>query len=361
MHTLVQMQQPLQPPPPPQLPPLPPLPTVQWKFEDAQTTLSDPKFKYDGASFELQEDFPTVIISYATQSNGGSGQEDMWAIANVLRKNNITSFNGKQVKPGENWQEKWYGKMPEAKICVLILSEEYFTSQSCITECLEAVKQQGKIDVLPIQFGTPNMSGDFLGTSTKDKEKANIIKQRILNWLPPPDQGRFQDNFERNAKALVLRICVILGASTQTSRAHDRNPSISPTSRPEPPALRLTAQRICVVCRMHYDQESGCLCTQEHFVCDSCLDQHVNLELINAHPSSEILIFCPESGCTGCESKAYETADLAKHIQRSTLQAYLEAPLQFQTEKEMARIGESEQRAKQQWQEIHQQEAALEA
>ena len=85
-------------------------------------------------------------------------------------------------------------------------------SRPCINECLGAIKQQGKVDVLPIQFGTPNMSGNFLGTSIKNKENANIIKQRILNWLPPPDQGCFQDNFEKNAGALVWRILELLGA-----------------------------------------------------------------------------------------------------------------------------------------------------
>eukprot|EP00937_MAST-01D_sp_MAST-1D-sp2_P002691 g2691.t1 len=91
-----------------------------------------------------QEDFPPVILSYATKSNGGCGKEDMWAIANVLRNNGIASFNGYQVKPGEDWQSKWYGKMPEAKICVLILSKEYFTSKACVRECIEAIIESGK-------------------------------------------------------------------------------------------------------------------------------------------------------------------------------------------------------------------------
>ena len=54
------------------------------------------------------------------------------------------------------------------------------------------------------------MSGDFLGPSTENKKKANLVKQRINNWLPPPDQGRFQDNFEKNAHAMITRIRQLL-------------------------------------------------------------------------------------------------------------------------------------------------------
>ena len=54
------------------------------------------------------------------------------------------------------------------------------------------------------------MSGDFLGLSTDKIEQANLIKQRINNWLPPPDQGRFQDNFEQNAHAMITRIRQLL-------------------------------------------------------------------------------------------------------------------------------------------------------
>ena len=64
----------------------------------------------------------------------------------------------------------------------------------------------GRVIPLPVQFGMPNMSADFLGPSTENKEQANLIKLRIKNWLPPPDQGRFQDNFEKNARAMIARI-----------------------------------------------------------------------------------------------------------------------------------------------------------
>ena len=109
-------------------------------------------FTYDATPFPQEEDFPKVIISYATNSNNNRGKDDMWAIANVLRKNGITSFNGYQVRPGEDWQAKWYGKMPEAKLCVLVLSKEYFKSKACVNECFEVLKNR-KVIPLPIQFG----------------------------------------------------------------------------------------------------------------------------------------------------------------------------------------------------------------
>ena len=58
--------------------------------------------------------------------------------------------------------------------------------------------------------GLPDMSGNFLGPSVEQKEQANLIKQRIGNWLPPPDQGHFQDNFEMNAQSMIVRIYQLL-------------------------------------------------------------------------------------------------------------------------------------------------------
>ena len=87
--------------------------------------------------FALKSSFPPVIFTYCTKTDGGRGEQRMWQIANFLKKNGIASFNGCQVKAGEDWQTKWFGKMPEAKICILILSEEYFTSKACVKECVE--------------------------------------------------------------------------------------------------------------------------------------------------------------------------------------------------------------------------------
>ena len=60
--------------------------------------------------FDLEEDFPAVIISYCTKTSGGLGKDLMWAVANVLRENGITSFNGYQVQLGEETKGERKGK-----------------------------------------------------------------------------------------------------------------------------------------------------------------------------------------------------------------------------------------------------------
>jgi hypothetical protein len=162
-------------------------------------------FGRDEREFELEAEFPEVILSYTTASRGGKGKKDMWAIANVLRKNGITSFNGYQVKSGDHWQDQWYGNMPEAKVCILILSPEYFDSGPCRDEC-SAVLKQKSVFPLPVQFGMPDMSGHFLGETSEQVRMANLLNQRIGNVLPPPDKGVFSDNFEQHAETLVRRV-----------------------------------------------------------------------------------------------------------------------------------------------------------
>ena len=68
------------------------------------------------------------------------------------------------------------------------------------------LKLEGKVAAIPVQFGSPNTSGHFLGESVNEVQDANLIKLRLNNWLPPPDRGTFQDNFEANAERLIARI-----------------------------------------------------------------------------------------------------------------------------------------------------------
>jgi len=161
------------------------------------------------ADFDITKEFPLIIISYATKSNNGEGKEIMFAIAHVLNRFGFTSFNGYQVKAGQNWQKEWYGIMPQAKIAIIILSPEYFESEACRKECLELI-MNNTIKLIPIQFGMPNMKGYFLGDDVEQIKAANILKQRILNVLPPPDQGSFKDNWEKNCQAMINRIKELL-------------------------------------------------------------------------------------------------------------------------------------------------------
>jgi hypothetical protein len=172
-------------------------------------------FEYDPQVFPYDDSsFPSCIFSYASSSNNGKGKSDMLALAQVLAKNGITSFNGYQVKAGQDWQEEWYGIMPECKIGIILLSPEYFQSKACVQECLELVKQK-KIKLLPLQFGMPNTTGRFLGEEPSDIKAANMFKLKIKNVLPPPDQGSFDADWEGNARKLVRRIKEMLGLTTE--------------------------------------------------------------------------------------------------------------------------------------------------
>ena len=140
-------------------------------------------YTYNTTPFPRASDFPPVILSYASKSRGGKGKDDMWAIANVLREAGIDSFNGYMVAGGEDWQLEWFGFLPEAKVCILILSpDEYFKSKACVNECWEALKAEG-VEILPIQFGLPNMSGRFLGTSP---QKIKLVR----HFSVPPAAAR---------------------------------------------------------------------------------------------------------------------------------------------------------------------------
>ena len=161
---------------------------------------ADP-YAHNATPFSREEAFPEVIISYATKSRGGKGEEDMWAIANVLRQHGITSFNGLQVEAGENWQVGWYGRKTQAKLAIIMLSPEYFGSSACAEECKAIVTS--KIKVIPIQYGMPNTKGNFLGDQEDEIMVAGLIKVKMGNCFPRPDQGGFNDDFPTHAKRLI--------------------------------------------------------------------------------------------------------------------------------------------------------------
>ena len=41
--------------------------------------------------FALQRNFPNVIITYSSKTDGGRGEQRMWQIANFLKKHGIAS------------------------------------------------------------------------------------------------------------------------------------------------------------------------------------------------------------------------------------------------------------------------------
>ena len=137
--------------------------------------------------FNLEKTFPPVIFSYCTATDGGRGEAHMWRLANLLKQHGIASFNGKQVQPGEDWLQKWLGKMPEAKVCLALLSAAYFQSGPCKEELYETLREG--IPVIPIIFEqVPKLQRGYFGDSDDAIEKGNFVKRKLGNFLPPPDQ-----------------------------------------------------------------------------------------------------------------------------------------------------------------------------
>eukprot|EP00037_Helgoeca_nana_P012272 m.111242 g.111242 ORF g.111242 m.111242 type:complete len:599 (-) comp21360_c0_seq14:103-1899(-) len=160
--------------------------------------------------FPQEEDFPKVLLSYQSHSTGKNvGKAWMWAVANGLRAAGITSFNGYQVTGGENWQQEWFGVLPECEVLVVMLSKSYFPSEACVHELKEACSQRKRI--IPIYLEEVDISLAFLGQSTQRIKAANFIRPFVSgNCVPPPDQGVFQghgaDDFQRNMATLVKTI-----------------------------------------------------------------------------------------------------------------------------------------------------------
>ena len=162
--------------------------------------------------FKLERSFPNVIITYSSKTDGGRGEERMWQVANFLKKNGITSFNGKQVEAGQDWMQKWLGKMPEADVCLAMISGPYFESAPCKEEIYKTARE--KIPILPIIFETPPpLKKGFFGMSDDEREKGNFVRGELHNWLPTPDQGLFQDNWEANCAELLAQVKKYVAAS----------------------------------------------------------------------------------------------------------------------------------------------------
>ena len=156
-------------------------------------------------SFLLKETFPPVIFSYCSKTDGGRGEERMWQLANFLKDNGIHSFNGKQVEAGQDWMQKWLGKMPEASVCIAMLSPDFFNSGPCKQELYKSAREG--LVILPVIFESPPpMKKGWFGTTDEERERGNFLKHKIGNHLPPPDKGLFQHDFSGNLEELLRQV-----------------------------------------------------------------------------------------------------------------------------------------------------------
>jgi hypothetical protein len=151
--------------------------------------------------------------SYRSDLEEGTGDGEglilCEGVAQAIKKAGHEPFHGRMVKGGANWQRTWYGVMPEAKVAIVMFSENFFKSKACVEE-LTKICEESELStrVIPVFVGHVNLQSNFLGTETKQQKRdANFIRTKINgNCIPPPDMGLFQDNWDANIKALITRI-----------------------------------------------------------------------------------------------------------------------------------------------------------
>jgi len=161
--------------------------------------------QYNCTPFEQENEFPDGIFSYASGTDGGKGEANMWAVANGLRAYDITTYNSKMVKAGQHWRVEWFGILARAKFAVVIPSDAYWQSQQCVDE-LEAILHRN-IPVFLLRgdvgFTGRVPKGDFLGTADANKKLSGFFqtsKQLAKNCLPGPDCPLFHDNKAANCE-----------------------------------------------------------------------------------------------------------------------------------------------------------------
>ena len=65
--------------------------------------------------------------------------------------------------------------------------------------------------ISPLSSGEFLEHCDYLGPPFQRRKLENFIRQKIDgNWIPPPDQGLFQDNWAKNTATLLARVKALL-------------------------------------------------------------------------------------------------------------------------------------------------------
>eukprot|EP01051_Picozoa_sp_SAG22_P007249 SAG22_NODE_503_length_9694_cov_13.573736_5_plen_1203_part_00 len=187
--------------------------------------------RYNPTEYKARAPFPAGIISYRTASDGGKGDQHMWAIANYLEEHGITCYCGLMVRTA-NWQEEWFGKMMQAKFAIIMPSTSYWEPRSPCTEEVKSILKCGiPIFTLRVDDSCHTcMRGNFLGESVEQITGAGFLKARLgtLNCFPPPHKPLFQVEFDSNAAELVEMIKADCDWQTRAV--------ITTTSAPAPPS-----------------------------------------------------------------------------------------------------------------------------
>ena len=106
------------------------------------------------------------------------------------------------------------------------LSPEYFESVACRDEIYAAASH--KKAIIPLIFGTPPVglrqgnSERYFGATAAEAaepgnvERGNVVSMHTNNFLPPPDRGFFQDDFDGNCAKLLAVVREKLEKATGT-------------------------------------------------------------------------------------------------------------------------------------------------
>ena len=154
----------------------------------------------------------------------------MWAIANALKNQGITTFNGKMVDD-LNWKVDWFGTLDRAEFAMVMPCAAFWSSEACVEE-LQAILQKGiPVFILRVclTFNGSVPEGNFLGSTTEQQKLAGFFRQHSklrTNCLPTPSQPLFHENFEDNCQLLWRRIVKKL--------PHLLGPQAKVHSEPEP-------------------------------------------------------------------------------------------------------------------------------
>ena len=103
-----------------------------------------------------------------------------------------------------------------------------------------------QVEILPVQFGMPSMSRGFIGESKTEVKQGNLIKSRVGNCLPPPDQGGFHENWERNAATLVEKLLGMVKSSVTPAGGKKRDVDVVERAVSCARSVALRAPQLCI-------------------------------------------------------------------------------------------------------------------
>ena len=97
----------------------------------------------------------------------------MWAIANALRHRRITTFNGKMVTAGQDWEVEWFGCLDEAA-AIVMPCEAFLQAVPKELEKILKTVPESRIFLVRVDgtFAGSVPKGPFLGDTAEQRKLA---------------------------------------------------------------------------------------------------------------------------------------------------------------------------------------------